>query len=151
MDMSTFTSLDESIVLVSFCVYECVKQEFLFLFQAKRSSSLLSQNLTVSEVKGLLGSNLIELKSYENQTLVQRWVRLQPQSELDTLVIGLTGGKTSDTSTVSATTYSGTSGTVNPNAATNTAAPTTTITTVTTTGESCKSFNPCLFMGSHSL
>uniref|UniRef100_H3BWV9 Mesothelin a n=1 Tax=Tetraodon nigroviridis TaxID=99883 RepID=H3BWV9_TETNG len=64
MDMSTFTSLDENVVL----------------------------SLTVSEVQGLLGSNLIELKSYENQTLVQSWIRLQPQSQLDTLAIGLTGG-----------------------------------------------------------
>lgn len=138
MDMTTFTSLDKNVVLVSFYVYECVKQEFLFLFQAKRSSSLLSQNLMVGDVRGLLGSNLNQLKSYENQTLVQSWIRLQPQSQLDTLAIGLTGGTTSDTSTVSGTTHSGTSGTVDPNAATNTAA--TTTTTVTTTGGSCKSF-----------
>ncbi|AWP05264.1 putative mesothelin [Scophthalmus maximus] len=63
MDMATFTNLDQSVVL----------------------------SLTVNEVKGLLGSNLANLKSYENQTLVQRWTTSQYQSELDTLGLGLTG------------------------------------------------------------
>lgn len=160
--MSTFTSLDENVVLVSFCVYECVKQDFFILFYFKpnlhptwRSSSLLSQSLTVSEVQGLLGSNLNELKSYENQTLVQSWIRLQPQSQLDRLAIGLTGGTTSATSTASATTFSGTSVTVNANTVTKTAA-TTTKTTATTTakttavtaaGESCNCFKSLFVHG----
>lgn len=36
MDMSTFTNLDENIVLVSFCVYEYIKQQFLIKFKPKR-------------------------------------------------------------------------------------------------------------------
>ncbi|XP_044203497.1 uncharacterized protein LOC122979809 [Thunnus albacares] len=74
MDMATFTSLDESVV----------------------------QSLSVDEVKGLLGTNLPELKSYENQTLVQNWISSRLQSELDTLGLGLTGGRADSTSTTQA-------------------------------------------------
>ncbi|XP_056890700.1 uncharacterized protein LOC130526797 [Takifugu flavidus] len=110
MDMSTFTSLEENVVL----------------------------NLTVSEVQNLLGSNLNDLKLYENETLVRSWTSLQLQSELDGLGLGLTGGRSSPT------TPSGTTATVDPNAVTSTAAPTvtntasstptTTTTAATTTG-----------------
>ncbi|XP_057202669.1 uncharacterized protein mslna [Triplophysa rosa] len=55
-------------------------------------------NLTVSEVVGLLGSNLRDLKTYENQTLVRSWISLQLQSDLDRLNITLTGGKSNATS-----------------------------------------------------
>ncbi|XP_023810060.1 mesothelin-like protein [Oryzias latipes] len=65
MDLATFTSLDEKVVL----------------------------SLTASEVKGLLGTSLPDLKSYENQTLVQTWIRSQYQSELDILGLDLQGGK----------------------------------------------------------
>ncbi|XP_015820458.1 uncharacterized protein [Nothobranchius furzeri] len=65
MDLPTFTSLNGTIVL----------------------------NLTVSEVQGLLGTNLPQLKDYENQTLVQLWISNQLQSQLDTLNIGLVGGR----------------------------------------------------------
>ncbi|XP_050926393.1 uncharacterized protein mslnb isoform X11 [Lates calcarifer] len=71
MDMAIFTSLQENVVL----------------------------NLTVNEVKDLLGTNLPELKSYENETLVQTWVRSQLQSELDTLGIGINGGRANPTTT----------------------------------------------------
>ncbi|XP_029982549.1 uncharacterized protein mslnb [Sphaeramia orbicularis] len=64
MDMATFTSLDENVVL----------------------------NLTVDEVGGLLGTNKPELKSYENQSLVQNWISRQLQTDLDKLGVGLTGG-----------------------------------------------------------
>ncbi|CAN9510582.1 unnamed protein product [Ophioblennius macclurei] len=65
MDMVTFTSMNESVVL----------------------------DLTVDEVKGLLGANLPELKSYEDQPLVRSWIGRQLQSELDELEVGVTGGR----------------------------------------------------------
>ncbi|KAI4896863.1 hypothetical protein NFI96_021853, partial [Prochilodus magdalenae] len=69
MDLSTFISLNPSVV----------------------------NNLTVSEVKGLLGSNLASLKTYENNTVVRNWISLQLQSDLDGLGIGLTGGRAAAT------------------------------------------------------
>ncbi|KAE8300447.1 Mesothelin Pre-pro-megakaryocyte-potentiating factor [Larimichthys crocea] len=76
MDMATFTSLDENVVL----------------------------DLTVNEVKNLLGTNLPDLKSYEEQTLVQKWIRSQYQSELNTLGIGLQGGRADPATTTTAPT-----------------------------------------------
>ncbi|XP_058496339.1 uncharacterized protein LOC131466838 isoform X2 [Solea solea] len=75
MDMATFTSLDENVI----------------------------QALTVDEVKNLLGANVAELKNYENQTQVESWIRAQYQSELDTLGLGLVGGR-ADPTTVAVTT-----------------------------------------------
>ncbi|KAM7419684.1 hypothetical protein PAMA_016664 [Pampus argenteus] len=69
MDMATFVNMDESVV----------------------------QNLSADEVKGLLGTNLPDLKSYENQTLVQSWISSRTQSELDTLGLGLVGGRVNPT------------------------------------------------------
>ncbi|KAM9770399.1 uncharacterized protein mslnb [Menidia menidia] len=75
MDLATFSSMAENVVL----------------------------NLTVDEVKGLLGTNLPDLKSYENQTLVQNWISGQYQSQLDTLGLDLRGGRADPAvSTVSA-------------------------------------------------
>uniref|UniRef100_A0A3B3CMK3 Mesothelin a n=1 Tax=Oryzias melastigma TaxID=30732 RepID=A0A3B3CMK3_ORYME len=65
MDLETFSNLDPNVVL----------------------------GLTVTEVKGLLGTNLPDLKSYENQPLVQTWIRNQYQSDLNTLGLNLSGGK----------------------------------------------------------
>ncbi|XP_053273901.1 uncharacterized protein LOC128435137 [Pleuronectes platessa] len=77
MDVPTFTTLNESIVT----------------------------SLTVSDVQGLLGSNVADLKSYENQTVVQAWTSSRLQSDLDTLSLGLTGGRaTTDTTTTNPTT-----------------------------------------------
>ncbi|XP_069544254.1 uncharacterized protein [Brachyistius frenatus] len=45
--------------------------------------------LNVTNVKDLMGSSLPELKVFENDTLVQTWVNLQTQSDLDTLNLGL--------------------------------------------------------------
>ncbi|XP_052628957.1 mesothelin-like protein [Harpia harpyja] len=51
------------------------------------------QKLSVVDVKNLLGENLPYLKEAENETSVMRWVKKQPQRELDcTLGIGLQGG-----------------------------------------------------------
>ncbi|KAI5091205.1 hypothetical protein C0J45_18411 [Silurus meridionalis] len=47
----------------------------------------------VSEVQGLLGTNLPDLKTYENNQVVHSWITQQLQSDLDTLGIGLTGGR----------------------------------------------------------
>ncbi|XP_076839501.1 uncharacterized protein LOC143484583 [Brachyhypopomus gauderio] len=66
MDISTFLSLNSAVVM----------------------------ELSVSTVRYLLGVNLPDLKLFENTTLVQSWVAQQFQSQLDTLNIGLTGGKT---------------------------------------------------------
>ncbi|XP_041718452.1 mesothelin-like [Coregonus clupeaformis] len=55
--------------------------------------STVFQNLTVSEVSGLLGSNRNDLKTFENNTVVKNWVSKQLQSELDKLGIGVTGGR----------------------------------------------------------
>ncbi|KAI3353425.1 hypothetical protein L3Q82_019952, partial [Scortum barcoo] len=76
MDLATFTSLNKDVVL----------------------------NLTISEVKSLLGNNLQDLKSYENQTLIRSWISRQFQSELDTLGLNLEGGRTSPASSTSSPT-----------------------------------------------
>lgn len=127
------------------CSGQClwVIQELFFHFKpnvhpAWCSSLLFSQNLTVSEVQNLLGTNLNDLKSYENETLVQSWIRSQLQSELDGLGLGLTGGRSSPT-TPSGTTVTTAAPTVT-NTAPSTTTTTTTTTAVTTTGEHCKSW-----------
>ncbi|OCT61752.1 hypothetical protein XELAEV_18047781mg [Xenopus laevis] len=62
--------------------------------------------LSVGDVKGLLGSNVADLKTQENNTVVNTWARSQSQSALDLLGIGLTGGRADATTstTVSQTT-----------------------------------------------
>ncbi|NXW57451.1 MSLN protein, partial [Eurystomus gularis] len=55
-----------------------------------RKDSLMS--LTPSEVQGLLGIYLSELKKWQKKPPVWEWVQRQKQSELDKLQIGLTGG-----------------------------------------------------------
>ncbi|XP_051570817.1 uncharacterized protein mslna [Myxocyprinus asiaticus] len=60
-------------------------------------------NLTVSEVQGLLGLNLRDLKTFENETTVQSWITRQLQSELDKLNISLTGGRADSVSPTAAT------------------------------------------------
>lgn len=51
------------------------------------------------EVRDLLGVNLPDLKLYENNTVAHSWISRQLQSELDTLEIGLTGGRQEPTAT----------------------------------------------------
>ncbi|XP_067285094.1 uncharacterized protein mslna [Pseudorasbora parva] len=53
----------------------------------------VTSKLTVPEVVGLLGLNLQDLKTFENETVVLEWISLQFQSELDKLNLGLKGGK----------------------------------------------------------
>lgn len=79
-----------------------------------------AQNLTVSEVSGLLGANVAELKSYENQSLVRSWISQQPQSELDSLGLGLTGGKVDSTNNTNTNTEATTTSTPSNSAGTTT-------------------------------
>uniref|UniRef100_A0AAQ4R9F9 Mesothelin a n=1 Tax=Gasterosteus aculeatus aculeatus TaxID=481459 RepID=A0AAQ4R9F9_GASAC len=123
MDMSALTSLDSNVVL----------------------------NLTVSEVRGLLGTNLPTLKLYEDQPLVKSWIARQLQSELNTLGIGLVGGRADTTnspitanstnSTITTNSTNSTNSTITTNStnstittnSTNTVAPTNKPVTATTT------------------
>ncbi|XP_054849462.1 mesothelin-like [Eublepharis macularius] len=59
-------------------------------FMKLRPDSLLS--LTPSNVKGLLGEHLKDLKGQENNSPVKEWIARQKQSDLDQLGIGLVGG-----------------------------------------------------------
>ncbi|KAM6196701.1 mesothelin [Sarcoramphus papa] len=59
-------------------------------FAKLRRDSLMS--LTPSEVQGLLGINLDDLEKWQNKSPIREWVRMQKQSELDKLHVGLTGG-----------------------------------------------------------
>ncbi|MEQ2266006.1 hypothetical protein XENORESO_016322, partial [Xenotaenia resolanae] len=61
-------------------------------------------NLTVKNVRGLLAENLPDLKLFENDTVVQTWVNLQLQSDLDTLGVGLITNRASPTAVTSSNT-----------------------------------------------
>ncbi|XP_051988667.1 uncharacterized protein mslna [Xyrauchen texanus] len=75
-------------------------------------------NLKVSEVKGLLGLNLQDLKTFENEKIVQSWIKQQLQSELNTLNITLTGGKADPVSPTAATNSTSTAATTTNGAVT---------------------------------
>ncbi|RXN11449.1 mesothelin [Labeo rohita] len=49
--------------------------------------------LSVSDVRALMGSAVGDLKVFENDSVVQAWIASQPQSQLDTLNVGLYGGR----------------------------------------------------------
>ncbi|TRY86165.1 hypothetical protein DNTS_030216 [Danionella cerebrum] len=49
--------------------------------------------LSVRDVRSLMGSSVSDLKVFENDSAVQVWLVAQPQSELDTLELGLRGGR----------------------------------------------------------
>ncbi|KAM6912286.1 uncharacterized protein FYW49_010804 [Xenentodon cancila] len=55
------------------------------------------KGLTVKNVRDIMGSHLQDLKLFENDILVQTWVNLQPQSDLNTLGLGLTSNRTGST------------------------------------------------------
>ncbi|XP_025909821.1 mesothelin [Nothoprocta perdicaria] len=59
-------------------------------FLKLRKDSLL--DLTPTEVKDLLGVNLSQLKTVQNESPVREWIQSQKQSDLDKLNIGLSGG-----------------------------------------------------------
>ncbi|XP_056392658.1 uncharacterized protein LOC130285326 [Hyla sarda] len=48
--------------------------------------------LTVSDVKGLLGNNTVDLKTQLSNSVVSNWIAIQKQSDLDTLGLGIQGG-----------------------------------------------------------
>uniref|UniRef100_A0A8C0J7U0 Mesothelin n=1 Tax=Chelonoidis abingdonii TaxID=106734 RepID=A0A8C0J7U0_CHEAB len=60
------------------------------IFMSLKKDSVL--NLTADDIKGLLGLNLEDLKKQQYNSPVKDWIRLQRQSDLDKLGIGLTGG-----------------------------------------------------------
>ncbi|NWI62460.1 MSLNL protein, partial [Todus mexicanus] len=63
------------------------------------------EELSVLDVKNLLGKNLLSLKEAENETLVMRWVKRQSQRELDCILgIGLQGGMVEPSPTATPTT-----------------------------------------------
>ncbi|KAG1925718.1 mesothelin isoform 1 preproprotein [Pimephales promelas] len=64
-------------------------------------SPAVLKSLSVSDVRALMGSAVEDLKVFENDSVVQVWISSQPQSQLDTLNLGLRGGR-SDPSTSSA-------------------------------------------------
>ncbi|XP_056392147.1 mesothelin [Hyla sarda] len=48
--------------------------------------------LTVSDVKGLLGNNTVDLTTQVSNSVVSNWIAIQKQSDLDTLGLGIQGG-----------------------------------------------------------
>ncbi|XP_060938928.1 mesothelin-like protein [Limanda limanda] len=110
MDVPTFTTLNESIVT----------------------------DLTVSNVQGLLGSNVADLKSYENQTVVKAWTRSRLQSDLDTMSLGLTGGR----ATTSTTTPNPTTATTVSSSASSSASPTSSVATTSSSPTSSVATTP---------
>ncbi|XP_028827791.1 uncharacterized protein mslnb isoform X2 [Denticeps clupeoides] len=70
------------------------------------------QALNVSTVKALLGNtNVNDLKAYNNNTIISDWISRQLQTDLDTLGLGLTGGRTASATA----SPSGTGNTTNSN------------------------------------
>nr|XP_046269032.1 uncharacterized protein LOC124071969 [Scatophagus argus]XP_046269033.1 uncharacterized protein LOC124071969 [Scatophagus argus] len=51
-------------------------------------------DLTVTDVQGLMGNQLRDLKLFENDTVIQGWTNRQSQSDLDSLGLGLTTNRT---------------------------------------------------------
>ncbi|XP_067298635.1 uncharacterized protein [Pseudorasbora parva] len=67
-----------------------------------RSLSLpVLTSLSVSDVRALMGLVVADLKVFENDSVVKAWISSQPQSQLDTLNLGLRGGR-ADPATTSA-------------------------------------------------
>ncbi|XP_057188181.1 mesothelin-like [Triplophysa rosa] len=71
MDLITFMSLEQSVINV----------------------------LNVMDVKSLLGVSVGDLKTYDSASQVQQWIKLQLQTDLDTLKISLTGGRNATVTT----------------------------------------------------
>ncbi|TRY86145.1 hypothetical protein DNTS_030207 [Danionella cerebrum] len=80
MDVPTFMSLEQSVI----------------------------NGLNVADVRALLGVNVPDLKTYESSLQIQSWIRSQLQTDLDSLQIGLTGGRNA-TDTLTTTSATGAS------------------------------------------
>lgn len=48
----------------------------------------------MTNVQGLMGNHLRDLKVFENDTVIQSWLNTRLQSDLDTLGLGLTTNRT---------------------------------------------------------
>uniref|UniRef100_A0A671Q958 Uncharacterized LOC107678949 n=1 Tax=Sinocyclocheilus anshuiensis TaxID=1608454 RepID=A0A671Q958_9TELE len=59
--------------------------------------------LSVSDVRALMGSAVADLKVFEKDSVVQAWISSQPQSQLDTLNVGLHGGRADPSTSAPAT------------------------------------------------
>ncbi|XP_076144404.1 uncharacterized protein LOC143126819 [Alosa pseudoharengus] len=89
------------------------------------------QTLSVSDVKRLLGdTNVNDLSTYSRNAIVLDWVSRQFQTDLDTLGLGLTGGRATPATTANVNGNAGSA--TNATAATAAATTTTTTTTATT-------------------
>ncbi|ETE56989.1 hypothetical protein L345_17299, partial [Ophiophagus hannah] len=73
---------------------------------SSKGIATLLQKLSVQDVKDLLGVNLPDLKEVENHPSVAMWIKNNFQSELDSLGIGLVGGRASVFSTSVSSTMS---------------------------------------------
>jgi len=92
------------------------------------------QALSVSDVRALMGSAVADLKVFENDSLVQAWISSQPQSQLDTLNVGLLGGR-ADPSTSAPDTVQNNNSTANSSSSQSTAPSQSAAATVTTQGK----------------
>lgn len=50
--------------------------------------------MTVDDVQALMGNSLRDLKLFENDPIIQTWVNLQPQSDLNRLGLDLINNRT---------------------------------------------------------
>ncbi|XP_015231804.1 PREDICTED: uncharacterized protein LOC107085772 [Cyprinodon variegatus] len=71
-------------------------------------------NVTVNDVRGLMGENLPDLKLFENETVVRTWVNLQRQSDLDTLGVGLISNRVDANTTEPGSNVNGSTATTAP-------------------------------------
>uniref|UniRef100_A0A8C1E097 Si:ch211-188p14.4 n=1 Tax=Cyprinus carpio carpio TaxID=630221 RepID=A0A8C1E097_CYPCA len=69
--------------------------------------------LSVSDVRALMGSAVADLKVFENDSVVQAWISSQPQSQLDTLNMGLHGGRADPSTSAPITVQNNNSSTAN--------------------------------------
>ncbi|TKS68567.1 Mesothelin-like protein [Collichthys lucidus] len=91
---------DAEALTLSNCTTE--KHKALFAI-ARQAFGTDTRATTISTKSYQLTSSYLHLKSYEEQTLVQKWIRSQYQSELNTLGIGLQGGRADPATTAAAT------------------------------------------------
>ncbi|KAF4117956.1 hypothetical protein G5714_000007 [Onychostoma macrolepis] len=79
-----------------------------------RSLSIpVATGLSVSDVRALMGSDVAELKVFEEDSVVQAWISSQLQSQLDTLNVGLLGGRADPSTSAPVTVQNNNSSTAN--------------------------------------
>lgn len=90
LELSSAYITQEQFLLISNVVILCS----LFAFpNVKRIIFLTLQTLSVDDVQLLLGTNIPDLKTFENQTQITNWISRQLQSELNHLNLGIQGGR----------------------------------------------------------